>query len=129
DAVQLLAEVPGLGADSAQQIIAEVGATAATFPSSKHLASSMGKSTHDASIYPPEFVTSTAGSTSRCLGKVAATALWRDQAFVASTSEKGECVGVTFATVRPAALKRALNSRSVRSRPGSSTNMLRSIIC
>ena len=33
DAVQRLAEVPGLGVDSAQQIIAEVGATAATFPS------------------------------------------------------------------------------------------------
>jgi hypothetical protein len=42
DAVQRLAEVPGLGVDSAQQIIAEVGATAATFPSSKHLASWMG---------------------------------------------------------------------------------------
>ncbi len=34
DAVQRLAEVSGLGVDSAQQIIAEVGATAATFPSS-----------------------------------------------------------------------------------------------
>jgi hypothetical protein len=34
-----LAEIPGLGVDSAQQIIAEVGATAATFPSSRHLAS------------------------------------------------------------------------------------------
>ncbi len=33
DVVQRLAEVPGLGVDSAQQIIAEVGATAATFPS------------------------------------------------------------------------------------------------
>jgi transposase len=33
EAVQRLAEVPGLGVDSAQQIIAEVGATAATFPS------------------------------------------------------------------------------------------------
>jgi hypothetical protein len=31
-AVQRLAEVPGLGVDSAQQIIAEAGATAATFP-------------------------------------------------------------------------------------------------
>ena len=38
-AVQRLAEVPGLGVDSAQQIIAEVGATAATFPSPKQLAS------------------------------------------------------------------------------------------
>jgi transposase len=33
DAVQRLAEGPGLGVDSAQQIIAEVGAKAATFPS------------------------------------------------------------------------------------------------
>jgi len=32
DAVERLAEVPGLGVDSAQQIIAEVGPTAATFP-------------------------------------------------------------------------------------------------
>src|SRR5947207_14116300 len=42
DAVQRLAEVPGLGPDSAQQIIAEVGATAATFPSAKNLASWVG---------------------------------------------------------------------------------------
>ena len=42
DAVQRLAEVPGLGVDSAQQIIAEVGANATTFPSPKHLASWMG---------------------------------------------------------------------------------------
>ena len=41
-AVQRLAEVPGLGVDSAQQIIAEVGASAATFPSAKHLASWVG---------------------------------------------------------------------------------------
>jgi len=39
DAVQRLAEVPGLGADSAQQIIAEVGASAKTFPSAKSLSS------------------------------------------------------------------------------------------
>jgi transposase len=42
DQVQRLAEVPGLGVDSAQQIIAEVGATAATFPSADHLASWVG---------------------------------------------------------------------------------------
>src|SRR5215470_12000394 len=40
--VQRLAEVPGLGVDSAQQIIAEVGPTAAAFPSAKHLASWVG---------------------------------------------------------------------------------------
>ena len=42
DAVQRLAEVPGLGVDSAQQVIAQVGVTAATFASPKHLASWMG---------------------------------------------------------------------------------------
>src|SRR5258707_2631525 len=42
DAVQRLAEVPGLGVDSAHQIIAEVGPTAATFPSGEQLSSWVG---------------------------------------------------------------------------------------
>jgi len=42
DAVTRLAEVPGLGVDSAQQIIAEVGPTATTFPSAKCLSSWVG---------------------------------------------------------------------------------------
>ena len=42
EAVARLAGVPGLGVDSAQQIIAEVGPTAATFPSPKQLASWVG---------------------------------------------------------------------------------------
>ena len=42
DQIKRLAEVPGLGVDSAQQIIAEVGATAATFPSERHLSSWVG---------------------------------------------------------------------------------------
>jgi transposase len=42
DAVRRLAEVPGLGVNSAHQIIAEVGPTAATFASEKHLASWIG---------------------------------------------------------------------------------------
>jgi len=42
DAVKHLALLPGLGADSAQQIIAEIGAQAATFPSAKQLASWVG---------------------------------------------------------------------------------------
>src|SRR5215469_1560856 len=42
DQVQRLSEVPGLGVDSAQQIIAEVGATAATFPSAGQLSSWVG---------------------------------------------------------------------------------------
>jgi transposase len=42
DPVERLAEVPGLGVDSAQQILAEVGPTAATFPSAAHLASWVG---------------------------------------------------------------------------------------
>ena len=42
DAVQRLAEVPGFGVDSTQQIIAEVGSTAATFPSDRCLSSWVG---------------------------------------------------------------------------------------
>jgi transposase len=42
DAVARLAEVPGWGTDSSQQIIAEVGATAATFPTDKQLSSWVG---------------------------------------------------------------------------------------
>jgi transposase len=42
DVVQRLAEVPGLGVDSAQQILAEVGPTAAAFSSAKQLASWVG---------------------------------------------------------------------------------------
>ncbi len=42
DSVKRLAEMPGLGVDSVQQIIAEVGATAATFPSAKQLSSWVG---------------------------------------------------------------------------------------
>lgn len=42
DAVQRLAEVPGIGVQAAHQIIAEVGVTAATFPSPKCLASWVG---------------------------------------------------------------------------------------
>ena len=42
DAVTRLAEVPGLGVDSAQQIIAEVGAQASTFPSAAELTSWVG---------------------------------------------------------------------------------------
>ena len=42
EAVERLAAVPGLGVDSAQQIIAEVGPTAATFETAKRLASWVG---------------------------------------------------------------------------------------
>jgi transposase len=42
DEVERLAAVPGLGVDSAQQIIAEVGANAATFASAKKLSSWVG---------------------------------------------------------------------------------------
>lgn len=42
EAVARLAEVPGLGAESALQIIAEVGPEAATFPSAAHMASWVG---------------------------------------------------------------------------------------
>jgi transposase len=42
DQIERLAEVPGLGVDSAQQIMAEVGATAAAFPSEAELSSWVG---------------------------------------------------------------------------------------
>jgi transposase len=42
EAVERLAAVPGLGVDSAQQIIAEVGPAAATFATAKRLASWVG---------------------------------------------------------------------------------------
>jgi transposase len=42
DQVQRLAEVPGLGVDSAQQIMAQVGATAAAFASEANLSSWVG---------------------------------------------------------------------------------------
>jgi len=42
DAVMRLAEVPGFGVDSAQQIIAEVGAQACTFASAAELTSWVG---------------------------------------------------------------------------------------
>ena len=42
EAVQRLAEIPGFGADSAQQVIAEVGAQASTFASAAQLTSWVG---------------------------------------------------------------------------------------
>jgi transposase len=42
DQIERWAEVPGLGVDSAQQIMAQVGAGAATFPSAKGLSSWVG---------------------------------------------------------------------------------------
>jgi transposase len=42
EAVLRLAQVPGLAVASAQQIIADVGAKAASFPSEKHLSSWVG---------------------------------------------------------------------------------------
>src|SRR5205085_8595941 len=42
DAVLRLAEVPGFGVDSAQQVVAEVGPQAATFPSAEQLSSWVG---------------------------------------------------------------------------------------
>ena len=57
--VQRLAEVPGLGPDSAQQIMAQVGATAATFPSGKALSSWVG-------VCPGDNESAGVNSSSRC---------------------------------------------------------------
>jgi transposase len=61
DAVARLIEVPGVGIDSAQQIIAEIGPAAATFPSPGQLASWVGSAkagrrarAHLAAIVPPK---------------------------------------------------------------------------
>ena len=40
--MQRLAALPGLGVDSAQQIIAEIGPAAVTFPAPKQMASRVG---------------------------------------------------------------------------------------
>lgn len=66
EAVQRLAEVPGLGVDSAQQIIAEVGATAATFPSPKHLASWMVPALARRRVRASTTVTAAPKATARC---------------------------------------------------------------
>jgi transposase len=42
DAIERLIELPGVGAEAAHQILAEVGPTAAVFPSARHLASWVG---------------------------------------------------------------------------------------
>jgi len=59
DQVQRLAEVPGLGPDSAPQIMAQVGATAATFPSGKALSSWVG-------VCPGDNESAGVNSSSRC---------------------------------------------------------------
>jgi transposase len=55
EAVLRLAQVPGLGVASAQQIIAEVGAKAASFPSEKHLSSWVGACPGDEGLKAPAF--------------------------------------------------------------------------
>jgi hypothetical protein len=78
DAVERLAVVPGLGVDSAQQITAEVGAKAATFPSAEKLSSWVGacpgeeesagvnRSRHFAEGQPPDAPRSQSSGECRC---------------------------------------------------------------
>ncbi len=68
DAVKRLAEVPGLGVDSAQQIIAEVGPTAATFPSEKGLSSWVGVCPGDEESAGVTTATARRRATARCGG-------------------------------------------------------------
>jgi transposase len=104
DAVRRLAEVPGLGVDSAHQIIAEVGAA----PSEKHLASwievcpgeeeSAGVSAWITNFPPTKCrgfgqrshrtdVPSEHTKSGRCGHALAATAIWRELASVAAGSD------------------------------------------
>jgi transposase len=88
-AVEQLAEVPGLGVESAQQIIAEIGPTAAVFPTEGDLASWVG-------VCPGENVT--AGETHSTRSPKGNRNMRRllNQAAHASVRMKGSIFEVTF---------------------------------
>ena len=70
-AVERLAEAPSLGVDSAQQIIAEVGPTAGTFPSPKQLSSWVGACPGEPGTAQPRLSCRVTGSTGNSMsGKV-----------------------------------------------------------
>ena len=94
DAVQRLAEVPGLGVDSAHQIIAEVGAKAATFPSEKHLASWIG-------ICPGEEESAGISASNRCPKGNRFMRRLLNQAANAAVKAKGSIFEIVFRRMLP----------------------------
>jgi transposase len=76
DAVERLAEVPGLGVDSATQIIEEVGPTAATFPSGKHLSSWVGACPGDEESAGVSFLSQTHRSPQKLRTRKILLAVW-----------------------------------------------------
>lgn len=93
DAVQRLAEVPGLGVDSAHQIIAEIGPRAATFPSAKALASWVG-------VCPGEHESAEVNSSSRSPKGNRTLRRLLNQAAHAAVKVKGSIFAVVFARLR-----------------------------
>jgi len=93
-AVERLAEVPGLGVESAQQILAEIGPTAEVFPSQKALSSWVG-------VCPGEEVT--AGETRSRRSPKGNRALRRllNQAAHAAVKRKGSIFEVVFKRLQP----------------------------
>ena len=93
EAVMRLAEVPGLGVDSAQQIIAEVGEQASTFPSAAELTSGgepvVGKTkvpNRTTAVAPPKAINTCAASSTK-----QHTLLWRRKAAISKPSSGVYC--------------------------------------
>ena len=93
DAVERLAEVPGLGVDSAHQIIAELGAQAASFPSAKDLSSWVG-------VCPGENITADVNYSSRSPKGNRNMRRLLNQAAHAAVKTKGSIFEVKFQRLR-----------------------------
>lgn len=93
-AVERLAEVPGLGVESAQQIIAEIGPTAEVFPSEKKLASGVG-------VCPGEEVSAGETHSSRSPKGNRALRGLLNQAAHAAVKMKGSIFEVAFKRLQP----------------------------
>jgi transposase len=93
-AVERLAEVPGLGVESAQQIIAETGPTAAAFPSAGDLASWVG-------VCPGDNVTADKKHSTRSPKGNRHMRRLLDQAAHAAVKMKGSIFEVTFHRLLP----------------------------
>jgi transposase len=94
DAVRRLAEVPGLGVDSAHQIIAEVGVKAATFRSEKHLASWIG-------VCPGEEESAGVSASNRCPKGNRFMRRLLNQAANAAVKVKGSIFEIVFRRLLP----------------------------